>query len=62
MNERAADKNRADATLIAELERRIAILETDDGAGFGHFGALDWCACVLGALVLPYLAVLWFWP
>ena len=57
-----ADSNRADGGLIAELERRIAAIETADDASSAQFNTLDWCACVLAGLLLPYLAVLWFWP
>jgi hypothetical protein len=46
--------------LIEELERRIDELETLDEDAFGQFTTLDWVICVIGALALPYLALLWF--
>jgi hypothetical protein len=45
---------------VAELETRIAELESLDEASFGHFGRWDWIACVAFALVLPALALWWF--
>ena len=51
-----------DAERRRELTRRIEDLESRDPDDFGHFGALDWAICVVGALVLPVLAFLWFAP
>jgi hypothetical protein len=62
LNRKSASRNRASASLVAELERRIAAIESPDAAEYGQFNRLDWWACVLGGLLLPYLAVLWFWP
>lgn len=45
---------------VAELESRIADLETLDEASFGAFTGWDWLACVLGAVVLPALALWWY--
>jgi hypothetical protein len=45
---------------VAELEQRIETLERLDDATFGSFTALDWVACILGALVVPFLCVMWF--
>jgi hypothetical protein len=46
--------------LVAELERRIEEFEGLDESAFGRFTALDWLLCVLGALILPHLALWWF--
>jgi hypothetical protein len=45
---------------VEELERRIAELEGLDESAFGRFTAWDWGVCVVGALVLPVLALWWF--
>jgi len=47
-------------TRVTELEQRIETLEQLDDAALGSFTVLDWIACILGALVMPYLCVLWF--
>ena len=47
---------------IAELERRIELLERLDESIPGHFTRWDWVICVLGALILPCLALWWFAP
>ena len=44
---------------VAELHRRIRLLEAEDDADFGAFTAVDWLVCVLGALVIPALVLLW---
>ena len=46
--------------LVGELERRIAELERTDEAEFGRFTVWDWLICLVGAVALPYLALLWF--
>ena len=48
------------SALVADLERRIEYLESLDESDFGSFTAWDWVICVLGAVVIPYLALLWF--
>ena len=45
---------------VAELHRRIEELEGPDEERFGRFGAADWVACVLVALLVPALLILWF--
>jgi hypothetical protein len=45
---------------VAELEQRIAEMEALEDAAFGAFTARDWWACVIGAVVLPALALWWF--
>ena len=45
---------------VAELQRRIEELEGPDEERFGRFGAGDWVACVLAALVVPVLLIFWF--
>jgi hypothetical protein len=46
--------------LIEELERRIDELESLDDDSPGRFTTLDWVICVVGAVALPLLALLWF--
>jgi hypothetical protein len=58
-----ASRARGDAqhgALVADLERRIEDLESRDESDFGNFTVWDWVICVLGAVVIPYLALLWF--
>lgn len=49
-------------TLIPRLEQRIVELIDANDSDFGRFHTLDWVLCVLGALFVPYVAVIWFWP
>jgi hypothetical protein len=42
-----------------ELARRIETLETLDEEAFGGFGGWDWAACIVGAILLPALALWW---
>ena len=44
------------------LERRIRLLVHADESEFGVFTLVDWIACVAGAVILPYLFVILFWP
>ena len=45
---------------VSELHRRIEELEALEHAELGRFTALDWLACVVGALALPAALLLWF--
>lgn len=45
---------------VRELVRRIEELESTDDSAFGRFGAADWIACVLLALLVPVAILLWF--
>ena len=45
---------------VAELEARIAELESLDEASFGHFTRWDWIVCVGLAVLGPALALWWF--
>ena len=45
---------------IAELERRIELLERLDESIPGNFTRWDWGVCVLGAVIVPCLALWWF--
>ncbi len=45
---------------VDELHRRIEELEALGEDRFGRFGAVDWIACVLAAVVVPVLLILWF--
>ena len=48
--------------LVAELEQRIRELDTHAEDEFGEFSRLDWLFLLLGAVVIPFLFVLWFAP
>lgn len=45
-----------------ELHRRIEALRAHHENDFGRFHALDWVLIVLGWVLLPVLAYLWFLP
>jgi hypothetical protein len=45
---------------VADLERRIDELDGQDESAFGEFTRADWVVCVIGAVLLPGLAVIWF--
>ena len=55
--EPAAD---AAATRVAELERRIAELSSQDEAAFGRFSGADWLLCAALGLAVPAAALWWF--
>ena len=59
-NPRARDESQARRALVEELERRIEALEGLDDAAIGSFTGWDWLFCVIGALVLPAVAMWWF--
>ena len=42
-----------------ELQRRIATLEALDDSELGEFKRIDWAICILGALVIPGLLLMW---
>ena len=44
---------------LDELHRRIETLEAQDEAEFGEFTRTDWIICIVGALILPSLVLLW---
>jgi len=46
--------------LVEELEQRIEAIEALDDATIGQFTGWDWFVCVIGAIVLPALAMWWF--
>ena len=48
--------------LAEELERRIEEFERGADAGLGRFTPLDWIVCVIGAFLLPALAIIWWAP
>ncbi|MDX1499811.1 MAG: hypothetical protein R3176_07940 [Woeseiaceae bacterium] len=48
--------------IVDDLESRIAELEQLPEARFGTFTRLDWLFLLAGALLLPYLLLLWYWP
>ena len=59
--EPAMDRDQARRTsLVEELERRIEEIEALDDAAVGRFTGWDWLICVLGAVVVPALAMWWF--
>lgn len=47
---------------VEELMRRIEALESLDDSAFGPFGAGDWLACAVAALLVPAAILLWFAP
>ena len=49
-------------SVLAELEHRIHELEHIAEEEFGSFTWFDWLLCIGGALLLPYLIYVWFWP
>ncbi len=46
--------------LVEELERRIEKIEAQGDDAIGRFTGWDWLLCVLGAVVVPALAMWWF--
>jgi hypothetical protein len=52
--------NESQDARVADLERRIDELDSQDESAFGEFTLVDWVVCVVGALLLPGLAVIWF--
>ena len=46
--------------LVEELERRIREIEAQGDDAIGRFTGWDWLFCVLGAVVVPALAMWWF--
>lgn len=48
--------------IVEDLEQRIDELEHLPEERFGTFTTLDWLLSLAGALLLPYLLYLWFWP
>lgn len=52
----------AHARLVAELERRMDLLQGAPESEFGAFTATDWLLCIGGFVVIPYLLYFWFWP
>ena len=45
--------------VVEELEQRIETLEALDDSQLGSFTAVDWVICVVGAVVIPTLALWW---
>jgi len=56
----AREESEARAALVEELERRIEEIEDLDDSAVGSFTSWDWLFCVIGAVVLPALALWWF--
>lgn len=44
---------------IEDLHRRIEIIESIDEAELGEFNRIDWALCIVGAVVIPTLVLLW---
>ena len=44
---------------VQELQRRIETLEALDESEFGEFSRRDWVICIIGALVIPTLLLVW---
>ncbi len=47
-----------DSNLVEDLERRIEILESTDEEEFGSFTRIDYIVLIIGALLLPTLALI----
>ena len=47
-----------DKRLVEDLERRIEILESQDDAEFGSFTRIDYIVLIIGAVLLPILALM----
>ena len=54
------DRARVRAVIVAELERRLRLLETADEDDFGRFTPLDWAVCLAAFVVVPLLLAVWF--
>jgi hypothetical protein len=50
------------AQLVEELERRIVEVDALDDSEIGSFNRWDWVICVVGAVIIPALAMWWFAP
>lgn len=57
-----SDDDAAHARLVAELERRMDLLQSAPESEFGAFTLLDWAFCIGVFVVIPYLLYFWFWP
>jgi hypothetical protein len=44
---------------VAELQRRIELLEAGEHEEFGAFTRVDWIACIVGSIVIPIAVLLW---
>ena len=44
---------------LEDLHRRIETLEALDESEFGEFSRRDWVICIIGALVIPTLLLVW---
>jgi hypothetical protein len=44
---------------VDDLRNRIETLERLDESQLGEFNRSDWVICILGAIVIPSLALLW---
>ena len=53
----AREESEARGALVEELERRIEEIEALDDTAIGSFTPWDWLLCVIGALVLPVVAI-----
>lgn len=49
-------------SIVEDLEQRIDELEHLPEERFGTFTTLDWFLGAAGALLLPYILYLWYWP
>ena len=44
---------------VEDLHHRIELLESIDEAELGAFTGFDWAVCIVGAVVIPTLVLLW---
>ena len=47
-------------TRVDDLHMRIEALERLGESEIGEFSRRDWALCILGAIVIPGLVLLWF--
>jgi hypothetical protein len=47
-----------DTDVVADLERRIEILENLDDAEFGSFKRFDYLILIIGAVLVPVIALI----
>lgn len=59
MNQQDVDLPATTSSQVQELEQRIQRIEQQE---VGDFTTRDWIVCVVGALIVPYLVLWWFWP
>jgi hypothetical protein len=54
-----ASGDRVHRILVADLERRLRILDAADDREFGPFTLIDWALCLLLFVALPLALAVW---